>query len=122
MDINIKIEKKDNHILVQYHGPDSLEISREIAIRTLAQCNEHKCYKILTLAHVTNKLSVIANYDLAAMFKDVGIPLGTKWAWVDLNPDVTDSSSFGAMVLYNRGFVVNAFVDIEAARSWLIEE
>ena len=122
MDIDITIEKKDNYILVQYQGPDSAKISKEIAIRTLAQCREHDCYRILTLAHLETKLSAVDNYDLAAMFNEVDVPRGTKWAWVDLNPDTADSSEFGALVLWNRGFFVQAFVDIEAATSWLVEE
>ncbi len=87
----------------------------------MSACKEYDCFKILTLAKLDNSLSTNENYDMGEMSEQVGVPIGIKWAWVDLNAAVADGSDFGAWVLCNKGYEVSAFVGLDMALKWLSE-
>ena len=87
MKIDIDIKLQDDYLLVKYKGPESPEISRQIMQQIVEACDKFECFNILVLAYLENSLSVLENYDLFAMFAEVGFTLKYRLAWVDQNPD-----------------------------------
>jgi hypothetical protein len=120
--VDLDIQLKDGHLLVQYRGPDSPAISRSIIEQIVEACDQHQCYKTLALAYLENSLDALENYDLPAMFAKVGFNAKHRLAWVDLNPDTYDSTSFAETVLSNRGFMATLFQDEEKAMQWLLSD
>ena len=120
MKVNIDIQLQDNYVLAKYRGPDSPEISRAIIQQLVDACDEHQCFRIMVLAYLENSLSIIDNYDLATMFREVGFSSKHRLAWVDLNPDTHESTRFAETVLFNRAIQARLFYDEEDARQWLL--
>jgi hypothetical protein len=122
MKIDIDIQPQGNYLLARYRGPDSLEISRNIMQRIIEACDEHKCFDVLVLAYIENPLSTLENYDLAAMFTEVGFSSKHRMAWVDQNPDTYDSTYFAETILHNRGFSARLFREVGDAKQWLLSD
>ena len=122
MAINIDIQPQGNYLLVRYRGPDSLEISRNIMQQIVGACDEYECFNILVLAYIENPLSTLENYDLAAMFTEVGFSSKHRMAWVDQNPDTYDSTYFAETILHNRGFSARLFREVGDAKQWLLSD
>ncbi len=74
----------------------------------------------MVLAYLENSLSVLENYDLFAMFAEVGFTLKYRLAWVDQNPDTYDSTYFAETVLKNRFVAARLFREVEDAKQWLL--
>ncbi len=85
-------------------------------------CDKYECFNVLVLAYLENSLSTVENYDLSAMFTEVGFSSKHRMAWVDQNPDTFDSTYFAETVLHNRGFSVRLFREVEDAKQWLLSD
>jgi len=122
MKIDIDIQPQGNYLLVRYRGPDSPAISRRIMQRIVGACDECECFNVLVLAYLENSLSTVENYDLSAMFTEVGFSWKHRMAWVDQNPDTYNSTGFAETVLSNRGFSARLFREVEDAKNWLLRD
>lgn len=122
MKIDIDIELKDDYILAKYRGPDSPEISKTIIQRVISACEENECLRILVHAYMDNPLSTAENYDLSAMFKEVGFTSKHRMAWVDLNPETRESTRIAETFLTSQYLDVCLFSDENDAERWLFSD
>ena len=90
--------------------------------RIVGACDEYECFNVLVLAYLENSLSTVENYDLSAMFTEVGFSWKHRMAWVDQNPGTYDSTGFAETVLSNRGFSARLFREVEDAKQWLLRD
>ena len=57
---------------MRYRGLDSPAISRRIMQRIVGACDEYEYFNVLVLGYFENSVSTLENYDLSAMFTEVG--------------------------------------------------
>ncbi len=120
MSYKMAVTYEDNHILVKVSGKDDYETSREILSKIVDACKAHDCLNILGVADMS-PLSVLDSFKHPEIFKELGITLKHRIAWVDKNEKTRESLRFCVMVLRNRGMITgDIFEDVEKARDWLL--
>lgn len=103
-------------------GEKSLETSLNLWKKTIKVCKQHKCFKILGLATSLKPPSTIESYKHGNLLHDFNIDHTYKLAWIEFNPEAVASIKFLENVLFNRGFNVKLFQDVDEAKSWLLSE
>ena len=120
MPATFSVEFKGDYVEIHSDGDKDLKYALRLLAEAIATCREHDCHRILGLANTTSPLDVVDGFDLAKMFKELGMPPTTRIAWVEPNPDGFEVIRFVETVLYNRSIAAfKAFEDELAAREWL---
>ena len=90
--------------------------------RIVGACDEYEYFNVLVLGYFENSVSTLENYDLSAMFTEVGFTWKHRLAWVDQNPSTYDSIHFAEPVLSNRGISAPLFREVEDAKELLLRD
>lgn len=118
----IIIEHKGDYIHVRHYGRDSYDISLELWRRIVAACERYHCFNILGETHTTERLSTMDNYNHIKIFREAGVTLQHRIAWVVSEPESTPDIRFVGTVLRNRGLARGGiFPRVEDAKRWLLE-
>ena len=123
MPASFTIEFKGDYVEIRSEGDKDTAFARRLLAEAIATCRKHGCFRILGLASTTSPLTVVDGFDVAGMFKELGMPPTCRIAWVEPNPDGIEVIKFVETVLYNRSIAVfKHFEDELAAREWLFSE
>ena len=126
MGIIIEIRPELSYLNVGAMGEFSLQEAKRTFLEMLEAVAQHQVKKVLLDGRrLTGDPQTIERFyygkfaaDSVWMFKDRGISLATKFAYV-LKEPVLDPQRFGETVAVNRGMLVKAFDDLEDALGWL---
>ena len=77
---------------------------------------------MLGIAESSRQMSVMDSMDHQKLFQALRVTPKYKIAWVELNKAEFDKLKALETILINRGFRGKAFVDVEEARGWLLDD
>jgi len=118
----ISIEHKDGYIHVRLHGRDDRAVSLELWQRIAEACETYHCYNILGESYNKENLSIIDAYDHIEIFKQAGVTLKHRIAWVHHVEESAKGIQFVEMILKNRALMNGGlFGSVEEAKRWLVE-
>ncbi len=120
MSDNYEITHEGNLIVVRLKGAENIEVASRLWPDVLMACKEHNCYRVLGVAETTEPLSTMDSFDHAELFQKLGINHRYRIAWVELNPEAYQATSFTEIVLSNRALPGRLFADVRDAREWLL--
>ena len=117
----IQISLKNDYILVTVRGNRNYQNSYEIFEKIVKACEKFNLFYVLVVSEMT-PISTGDGYNHKIIFKEVGITLKHRIAWVDKNPESLKMDRFIENVLVNRGLLNGrVFGDIEFAKKWLLK-
>lgn len=118
----LSVTFKDTYVEIISNGEKSYQSSLRLWANALKVCRENNCYKVLGIANSTKAPSTIDSYKHAELLHNFNVDFKYKIAWVELNPKEFEGIKFLENVLFNRGLNVKLFKDIDAAKTWLLNE
>ena len=84
-------------------------------------CIENQCSKVIVdESEVTSVLDKVKTYEMVQRLISL-VPFSLRIAYV-INPDYVEDVSFGVLVAENRGIHVKAFLSMEPAREWVMQQ
>ena len=107
-------------VVVHLQGAENIDVASRLWPDVVRACREHDCYKVLGIAETTEPLSTMDSFDHAELFQKLGINHRYRIAWVELNPDAYEATSFTEIVLSNRALPGRLFTNVPDAREWLL--
>ena len=107
-------------IVVRLQGAENIGVASRLWPEVVQACREHNCYRVLGIADTTEPLSTMDSFDHAELFERLGINHRYRIAWVELNPDAYDATSFTEIVLSNRALPGRLFDNVPNAKEWLL--
>lgn len=117
----IIIEYKGDHVHVRHYGKDIYDISLNLWHRIVETCEACNCFNVLGETHTTEGLSTMDNYNHIEIFKQAGVTLHYRIAWVAQVPERAREIRFVGTVLKNRGLACGGiFRSVAEARRWLL--
>ena len=120
MNDNYEITYEGELVVVHLHGAENIGVASRLWPDVVQACKEHNCYRVLGVAETTEPLSTMDSFDHAELFRKLGINHRYRIAWVELNPDAYEATSFTETVLFNRGLPGRLFSSVPHARHWLL--
>ena len=118
----ITITLEDGYVQVLSDGEKDYEFAEKLWTAVVSFCKEHDCYRILGIADTSRPMEAVDGYDLARLFRDLGISHEYRIAWVELREDARDVTSFIETVLVNRGLPGRLFSSADEAKDWLLHD
>lgn len=120
MAYEMSVSFKGNYVEARSNGEKSYQTAVTLWSEISRLCSENNCYRVLGIAESTKQMAVMDSMSHEKLFLALGITPGYQIAWVELN-----ESEFGKLkdletILVNRGYNGKAFLDVEAAKSWLL--
>jgi len=84
-------------------------------------CIENQCNKVIVdERELTGVLDKVMTYEMVQRLLSL-VPYHLRIAYV-INPDYVEDVSFGVLVAENRGIHVKAFLSMEPAREWVMQQ
>ena len=84
-------------------------------------CIENQCSKVIVdESELTGVLDKVKTYEFVQRLLSL-VPYHLRIAYV-INPDYVEDVSFGVLVAENRGIHVKAFLSMEPAREWVMQQ
>lgn len=121
MQDKITITFENDHVHVVVKVDQSYERSLAMWKDIVQACEEHDCYNILGETHDTKPLETMDAFGHINIFKEAGVTLKHRIAWVAYGQTNKDAIHFTEMSLKNRGLVNgHVFDSVEDARAWLL--
>lgn len=111
---------EDNHIQVLSDGDKNYGFAVELWTAVVEACQQHDCFNVLGIANTAEPQEAIDGYEHARLFRELGIGIQYRIAWVELSPDAVDIASFIETVLVNRGLPGQLFATVDDAKEWLV--
>ena len=118
----IIITFEDDYVQAIANGEKDFEYATKLFTQIVQACEENDCKKVLGLADTTKPLRTMEAYQMAELFRELGLTHEYRIAWVELNADSYDSTYFAETVLVNRGMPVRLFPDEVQAKKWLLDD
>ncbi len=122
MNYRMEVTFRGDHVEARSIGEKSYETAEKLWQEITRLCAEHNCYKVLGIAESSRQMSVMDSIDHQQLFKALNITPRYKIAWVELNESEFDKLKALETILINRGYRGKAFLDVEEARHWLLED
>ena len=123
MKYDFEISHAESTIQVRVSGLIDEAGLRELWAAIAKACESHDSYDILGVSELDMPFSVATALDHYETFKEVGIGLHHRIAWVNIGPESHDILEFTETVLVNRGKLNGGLLpSIEEAKQWLREE
>jgi len=122
METEITVTFKNDYVEVITTGGHNLDIAREIWSKAIETCIANDCYKVLGIANTTKPITVLEAYDHDVLFRELGVDLKYRIAWVEMNPTVRENYKLAETVLKNNGLPGILFDDVDEAKKWLLEQ
>lgn len=120
--MSIDITKEDKYILARLTGENSYAIGLELWRGIIKACNDYQCFNILGISD-TEPLSTMDAFDHEKIFRETGVTLKHRIAWVEKNPAAWEVMKFIENVLKNRSMVNGRlFTDVAEAKAWLLKK
>lgn len=117
----ITITFKGDHLHVVVEVDQSYERSLVMWKDIVQACEEHDCYNILGETHDTRPLETMDAVQHVNIFREAGITLNHRIAWVAYGDTNKDAIHLTEMALKNRGLINgHVFDSVEEARAWLL--
>jgi len=111
-----------DYIKVLSDGDKDLEFATELWSEVAKSCREHDCFNVLGIAETDSPMSTLDGYELAQVFRDLGIVENHRIAWVELNQEAKHATYFIETVLSNRGLPGRLFSSAAEAKEWLLSD
>ncbi len=111
-----------DHVRVISDGEKDHYFQERLWNEVATVCEQHKCFRVLGLAHTTVPPEVIDAYDTARMMRERNIDHRYRIAWVEHSRDALDVIEFAETVVVNRGLPGRLFSDEASAREWLFQD
>lgn len=119
MPLKYSIKHENSLVRVSVTGsPDYLDLDR-LWHDIVGHCKRHGCQKILGESRTEQWKNTDA-YDHAAIFEAAGVTNDHRIAWVEQDPDASESIRLAQAVVNNRGFEnARTFDNVADAKRWL---
>ena len=121
MPYTLEITFEGDHIRVVADGDKDYRFMDRTWREIAAACEKHDCYNVLGIADTSTPVEVVDGYDLVALFGELNIGQNYRIAWVELDQDARDMTTFVQTVLANRGLPGLLFETEAEARKWLLD-
>jgi len=119
MSTHYQITHEGNQVVVRLKGVENIDVAERLWPGVVEACEEHKCFNVLGIADTTEPLSAADSFNHAELFRKLNIDHRYRIAWVELNSDAHEATSFAELVLSNRGLPGRLFADVQDAKEWL---
>jgi len=120
MAATVKYTEREEYLLFQVEGDDSLQASLDYWREIGEKCHQSGHKKALVIENMSGQLSTHELY--LACEKLPSLVHGTKVAFVDLVSNHMEGNNFGELVAQNRGCWIMVFQDEDVAIKWLLEK
>lgn len=112
---------QENYLHVHVKGTGSYESALMLWKSVAQACEKHQCYNVLGEQFLVDTVTTSEAFDHPTIFKQAGISLKHRIAWVDKNPRTRDTTEFICNVITNRSIgSVRLFNDVDSAKRWLL--
>lgn len=118
----LEVTFEGDHIRVITDGDKDYRFMDRVWREIAAACEKHDCYNVLGIADTSTPVEAVDGYDLVALFGELNIGQNYRIAWVELDVDARDMTTFVQTVLANRGLPGLLFETEAEARKWLLED
>lgn len=117
---DLKIEERDNYLLVEFSGVFSAEAGKFVIDEMLAACQRSgRDRVVLDCRKMSGEMSVFAKFEVAVHGrKTVGTVLRTSMI---ILPEMVEPDSFVLTVARNRGLNMNMFTNFDEGVRWVLE-
>lgn len=120
--MSIDIKKEDKYILARITGNIGYAQILELWRGIIRACDEYQCFNILGISE-TEPLSTMDAFGHEKIFRETGVSMKHRIAWVEKDPAAKKQLEFAETVLKNRGLVNGGlFADVSEAKAWLLKE
>lgn len=104
------------------NGEKDFDFATDLFTQIVQVCQDNDCKKVLGLANTSKPLRTMEAYQMAELFRQLGLTHDYQIAWVELNEDSYEAIYFAETVLVNRGLPVRLFKDESQAKKWLLDD
>lgn len=122
MQNKIEISFEGDYLQVIADGEKDYRFQERLWNEVVAACKQHDCRRILGIAHTTKPVEALEGFELAQLFRDLGVTDEYRIAWVEHNKDAKDIVNFIETVLINRGLPGRVFDSEPEALEWLLRD
>jgi len=122
MESKLVISFEGSFIRVFSKGNKSYDSSFNLWQQVVEKFREHDCFNVLGVADSGKYLKTMEAFSHAKLFDELGITNKYRIAWVELNPEVIETTRFIETVLMNRGLPGRLFTTEADAKEWLLSE
>ena len=120
--MGIDIKKEDNYISATLTGEIDYTVFLELWKEIIRACDEYKCFNILGVSD-TKPMNNMDALNHEKIFKEAGVSIKHRIAWVEKNPSARAMIKFVEGVLMNRNLINGRlFADVSEAKAWLLKE
>ena len=121
MENEIKVIYEGEFVKVISNGEKDFKFAKKCWTSVVKVCKEKNIYRVLGISNTITPISPSEAYNHPKLFKELGINLKYKIAWVELNSEFNDIYEYTEIVLSNREFPGKLFTCIEEAKRWLLK-
>lgn len=119
MNYTIEVKYENGIVFAYTTGKDSYEITYEIWTKIMAVCKANNCFRVLGIQNMT-PLKTIEAYDVEKVFRELGVSMKYKIAWIEEDAETREMLEYSAAVLRNRNLLNGGlFTSQSAALKWL---
>lgn len=102
MNDQFSVTYEGGYIKVDLRGREDIEVASLLWPQVKEACEANGCFKVLGVADTTKPLGVMDSYKHAELFSSLGINYKYRIAWVELNSEAFNATSFTETILHNR--------------------
>ncbi len=122
MSYEMNVSFMENYVEAHSVGEKNYQTAEKLWSEITRLCNANNCYRVLGIAESTRQMSVMDSIDHQRLFRALKITPKYKIAWVELNAAEFEKLKALETILINRGYRGKAFLDVDAARDWLLSD
>ncbi len=122
MSYEMKVSFMGDYVEAHSDGEKNYQTAEKLWSEITRLCSDNNCYRVLGVAKSTKQMSVMDSIDHQKLFRALNITPKYKIAWVELNAAEFDKLKALETILLNRGYIGKAFLDVTAAKNWLLSD